>query len=82
MCNISFAQMSDYDDLLTNDDDDMSGTESSATSCEWETEEEEQLPGNDTGNESGNVTSRFAVSLFFVYLCLYPVSMGILILSK
>jgi hypothetical protein len=63
--------MSDYDDLLTNEDDDMSVTESSATSCDWETEEEEQVPGNDTGIESGNLTNRFAVVPISVtgYLC-------------
>lgn len=61
-----FVQMSDYDDLLTNEDDDMSVTESSATSCDWETEEEEQVPGNDTGIESGNLTSRFAFSSYLI----------------
>ena len=44
--------MSDYDDLWSGDDEeDESETESSRSSCEWETEDEEQIPENEELDE-------------------------------
>jgi hypothetical protein len=50
---LAITQISDYDELLSNDEEDDSETESSRSSCEWETEEEEQLADNDAGVETG-----------------------------